>query len=120
MAALLAELNQIELRSQPKKAPAPPVSKLFASAHSVRAPPRAPTGINDLPDEVLLRIFGFREAHASCSPASPRRTDWRSRGHHSGRSAGISRPPEPRSRFAAVVVPAASRRARLQALAPRE
>ncbi|BGP53372.1 hypothetical protein JCM8202v2_000931 [Rhodotorula sphaerocarpa] len=59
MAALLAELNQIELRSQPKKAPAPPVSKLFASAHSVRAPPRAPTGINDLPDEALLRIFGF-------------------------------------------------------------
>lgn len=43
-------------------------SKFFASAHSLKAPVKAPTRINDLPDEILLRIFGFCEFFARILP----------------------------------------------------
>ncbi|GAA5979383.1 hypothetical protein JCM10908_002903 [Rhodotorula pacifica] len=56
LSALAIELDQIAAQAAPSKAFQ---SKLFASAHRVRAPVRARTSINDLPDEVLLGIFGF-------------------------------------------------------------
>ncbi|GAA5865857.1 hypothetical protein JCM3774_003119 [Rhodotorula dairenensis] len=53
MSALAEELDEIE--ATPPKFQ----SRLFASAHSLRPPVKAPATINDLPDEILLRIFGF-------------------------------------------------------------
>lgn len=56
LSALAKELDEIAAAQA-----APPAfrSKFFASAHSLKAPVRAPTRVNDLPDEILLRIFGF-------------------------------------------------------------
>lgn len=70
LSALAKELDEIAAAQA-----APPAfrSKFFASAHSLKAPVRAPTRVNDLPDEILLRIFGFREFVRDSRPHAPRR-----------------------------------------------
>lgn len=62
LTALAKELDEI---AAAQAAPPTFTSKFFASAHSLKAPVKAPTRINDLPDEILLRIFGFCESTRS-------------------------------------------------------
>lgn len=61
LTALAKEVDEI---AAAQAAPPAFTSRFFASAHSLKAPVKAPTRINDLPDEILLRIFGFCECFA--------------------------------------------------------